>query len=73
MAKTSKIVNDKLEITATGPVTIQTLTKDEVYGKRAEAQTKVDHLQIDLAEAQAEVTEWDVLLEKFDNRRQHGN
>ena len=66
MAKTKQIVGGKLEITTTGDITIQTLTHEEVVGKRAEAQTKVDHLQIDLTEAQAEVTEWDDQLKELD-------
>ena len=35
-------------------------------GKKAEAQTKVDHMTIDLAEAQAEVTKWDDYLKEID-------
>ena len=36
-----------------------------VDGKIAEAQTKVDHLNIDLAEAQAEVTKWNNILKEI--------
>ena len=67
MAKTKQIVDGKLEIITTGDITIQTLTHEEVVGKKAEAQTKVDHLQIDLVEAQAEVTEWDDQLKELDS------
>ena len=33
---------------------------------KAKAQTKVDHLNIDLVEAQAEVTKWDNRLKEMD-------
>jgi len=36
-----------------------------VDGKIAEAQTKVDHLNIDLTEAQAEVTKWNNILKEI--------
>ena len=44
---------------------VTTMTKDEVIGKKAEAQTKVDHLNIDLVAAQAEVTKWDNLIQEL--------
>lgn len=66
MSKTKQIVDGKLEITTTGDVAIQTFAREEVVGKKAGAQTKVDHLQIDLTEAQAEVIEWDDQLKEFD-------
>lgn len=65
MAKTSEVVDGKLVRTETGDTKITTMTKKEVVGKKAEAQTKVDHLSIDLAEAQAEVTIWDDYLKQM--------
>ena len=66
MAETSKIVNGAVEVTKTADVVVTTLTKDEVIGKKAEAQTKVDHLNIDLVTAQAEVTKWDSLIQELE-------
>ena len=63
MAETSKIVDGKIEIIKTGDVVITTLSRDEVVGKIAEAQTKVDHLNIDLNVAQAEVDKLKIRLE----------
>jgi len=65
MAETIKVVDGKIEIAKTQDVTVSTMTKDEVIGKIAEAQTKVDHLNIDLAEAQAEVTRWNNILKEL--------
>jgi len=65
MAETSKIVDGAVEVTRTADVVVTTMTKDEVIGKRAEAQTKVDHLNIDLVAAQAEVTKWDNLIQEL--------
>ena len=66
MAETIKVVDGKIEITKSQDVVISTMTKDEIIGKIAEAQTKVDHLNIDLAEAQAEVTKWNNYLKEMD-------
>lgn len=66
MAKTSKVVDGKLELTDTGDTKITTMTRKEVVGKKAEAQTKVDHLKLDLADAELEVTEWDDYLKEID-------
>lgn len=66
MAKTSKIVDGQVEITDTGDVKITTMTREEVVGKRAEAQTKVDHLKLDLADAELVVSEWDDYLKEID-------
>ena len=65
MAETSKIVDGAVEVTRTADVVVTTMTKDEVIGKRDEAQTKVDHLNIDLVAAQAEVTKWDSLIQEL--------
>lgn len=60
--ETTKVVGDNLEITTTGDTTISTKTNDELVGEKAEAQTKVDHLKIDLAEAEALVAEIDIKI-----------
>jgi len=65
MAEIIKVVDGKIEITKSQDVVISTMTKDEVIGKIAEAQTKVDHLNIDLTEAQAEVTKWNNILKEI--------
>jgi len=56
MAEKTEVVEGVLKVTRTPAPTIETMTKDEVIGKRAEAQTTVDHLNIDLVNAQVEVT-----------------
>ena len=59
MSEVTKVVEGELEVTTTKETTIVTKTKDELVGERAEAQTKVDHLEIDLAGAVAKVTALD--------------
>lgn len=59
MAEKIKIVNGELEITKSEDVVVSTITREEVVGKKAEAQTAVDHMKIDLAEAEAERDKWD--------------
>ena len=66
MAEKTEVVDGKLKITKEPDVIVSTLTRDEVVGKRAEVQTKVDHMTIDLAEAQDEVTKWDNYLTELD-------
>ena len=66
MAEKIKVVNGELEITITSGEVISTMSREEVVGKKAEAQTKVDHLNIDVAEAQAEVTKWDDRIKEID-------
>lgn len=66
MSETIKIVNGELEITKSEDTVVSTMTREEVVGKIAEVQTKVDHLNIDLAEAQAEVTKWNNYLIEID-------
>jgi len=66
MAETYKVADGKIEITKSQDVVISTMTKDEVIGKIAEAQTKVDHLNIDLTKAQAKVTKWNDMLKELD-------
>lgn len=66
MAKTNEIVDGLLELTETGDSKITTMSRKDVEGKKAEAQTKVDHLKLDLTAAQTEVTEWNDYLAEID-------
>ena len=66
MAEITEVVDGVLRVTKTPAPTVETMTKDEVIGKRAEAQTTVDHLNIDLVNAQVEVTKWDNYLKEID-------
>lgn len=66
MSEKIKIVDGELEITKSEDVVVSTLTREEVIGKKAEAQTKIDHLNTDLAEAQTEVAKWNNYLEAID-------
>jgi len=66
MAEKTEIVDGILKVTKTPAPTIETFDKKEVEGKRAEAQTKVDHLQIDLDAAKAEVAKIDAYLVEID-------
>lgn len=66
MSKTGEVVDGKLVLTETGDTKITTMDKKEVEGKRTETQTKVDHLELDLATAQTEVTKWDDYLIAMD-------
>lgn len=66
MSTKTEVVNGEIKITKTPPPTIETLSRPEVVGKRAESQTKVDHLQIDLDAAQTEVDQWDAYLAEID-------
>jgi formylmethanofuran dehydrogenase subunit E len=68
MAKTSKIVDGQLILTDTGNVEITTMTRKEVEGKRAEVQTEIDHLNINLTAKQTEWQEWDDYLTEIDNK-----
>ena len=59
MAETyTKLPDGTLEITATTAKVVSTMSKEEITGKIAEAQTKIDHLNIDLAAAQVEKAAW---------------
>jgi len=60
--ETSKVVNGLLQITTTQDVKIETKSLEDVTREKAELQTKVDHLTIDLAEAQAKVDAIDVKI-----------
>jgi hypothetical protein len=66
MSKKIEVVDGELKVTETPDSTITTMTREEVVGRKAEAQTKVDHLEIDLTTAQAEVTKWDDYLKEID-------
>ena len=50
-------VDGKLEITTTGEINIVTKTKKELEGEKAEIQTKIDHLEIDLSVEQLKIEE----------------
>ena len=63
MAETSKIVDGKLEIIKSQDVVITTMTKDEIIDKIAEVQTKIDHMNIDLATEQKKLDLWKQKLE----------
>lgn len=65
MAETHKVVDGKIEITKTSDVIVSTMTEEEVIGKIAEAQTKVDHLNIDLNLVQEEVGKWKNILKEL--------
>lgn len=57
-----KVVNGKLEVTTTQDTKVETKSTEDLTGEKAELQTKVDHLTIDLAEAQAKVTAIDTKI-----------
>lgn len=58
MGKTSKVVDGKLEITQTGDVIIETLSREEIVGKIAEVQTRIDHRNLDNAADETKKSEW---------------
>ena len=66
MAEITEVVDGVLKLTKTQDSTITTMTRKEVVDKKAEAQTTVDHLNIDLVNAQVEVTKWDNYLKEID-------
>ena len=66
MAETKEVIDGVLRVTKTPAPTIETFDKNEVINKRAEAQTKVDHLQIDLDAAKADVARLDAYLADID-------
>jgi hypothetical protein len=60
MAETyKKLADGTLQVTTTGDKVVSTMSKREIEGKIAEVQTKIDHLNVDLTEAQAEKAVWD--------------
>lgn len=66
MAENIEIVDGKLRVTKTPNEIISTMTREELIGKRAEAQTRVDHLQIDLEQAKVEVEKYDNYVQAID-------
>ena len=59
MAETYKKLEDgTLEISKTADAVVSTMSEKEIVGKIAEAQTKIDHLNIDLAAAETEKAAW---------------
>ena len=66
MAEITEVVDGVLRVTKTPAPTVETFDKNEVINKRAEAQTKVDHLQLDLDAAKAEVAKLDAYLVDID-------
>ena len=69
MATTSKIVDGKIEITEIPEVftIVETLTRKDVVGKRAEAQTVVDHLVLDAQKLQLEIATAQAEVDKLDD------
>ena len=66
MAEVTRIVDDKLEITEFKDVVIKTMSRRDIVDKIAEEQTKVDHLEVDLAAANTAKEKWVDLLVSFD-------
>ena len=66
MSKKTEIVDGELKITDTPDSVISTMTRKEVEGKKAEVQTAIDHLELDLAAKQTEWQEWDDYLKEID-------
>lgn len=75
MVTQTEIIDGKIKITKTPVqvIEIETLTRKDIVGKRAEAQTIVDHLNNDKTEieikigvAEAEVAKLDVYLVDID-------
>ena len=59
MAETYKKLPDgTLEITKSQDSVISTMSQQEIEGKIAEVQTKIDHLNTDLTAAQQEKEQW---------------
>lgn len=59
MAETYKKLPDgTLEITKTSDEVKSTMSEQEIIDKIAEAQTKIDHLNIDLIAAEQEKAKW---------------
>ena len=66
MATIYKKVGNILEITKTSDSEIFTISRKEIISKIAEAQTKIDHLNINVIEAKNEKTEWNDMLKEID-------
>lgn len=64
MAETYKKLPDgTLEITTTGNEVKSTMSEQEIVGKIAEVQTKIDHLNIDITAEEEEKAEWQAKLD----------
>ena len=57
-----KLPDGTLEISKSQNTVITTMSKEEIEGKIAEVQTKIDHLNVDLTKAQQEKTQWQTKL-----------
>lgn len=68
MAEITEIKDGVLTVTKTPEVvsTVETLTRKDVIGKRAEAQTIVDHLVFDAAKLQLDITTAQAKVAKLD-------
>lgn len=59
MAETYKKLSDgTLEISKSQDIVITTMSREEIEGKMAEVQTRIDHLNVDLAGVEQEKAEW---------------
>ena len=63
--ETTKVVNGNLEVTTTD-VKIVTKTKEELVGEKAEMQTKIDHLNVDLSATQVKIARINELLKMLE-------
>ena len=66
MAEKIEIIDGELKLTKTPDSIITTMTREEVVGKKAEAQTEVDHAKLDLTTKEAKVTKYDDYLKEMD-------
>lgn len=66
MSETYRKVGNLLEITKTNGSVIFTMTREEIVDKIAEAQTKIDHLNLDVIEAENEKSKWDDKFKEID-------
>lgn len=66
MSETYRKVGNLLEITKTNGSVIFTMTREEIVDKIAEAQTKIDHFNLNIAEAENEKAKWDDMLKEID-------
>jgi hypothetical protein len=66
MAETDRIVDGKLEITKTQESVISTYSRDEIVGKIAEIQTRINHRDLDNATDEAEKAKWESYLTSID-------
>lgn len=66
MGKSRQVVDGKLEITRTGDVVIETLSREEIIGKIEKVQTRIDHRNLDNATDETEKSEWTADLAAID-------